>query len=432
MISVFFLILIFLFIVLIGVPISIAMGIATLSAMLIGGNLEHVYMIVRKMQAGVESYTLLAVPFFLLAGNMLNKAGLTRRIFDFASALVGHIRGGLAQVNVLASMLMAGCSGSAVADAAGLGVVEVKAMTERGYSRSYAAAITAASATIGPIIPPSIGAIIYAVIANVSVARILLAGAIPGILVGGCLMGMNVYFSYTTKSFPKPEKRASLSKIIKTAGKTFPALLVPLIIIVGLTAGYTTATEAGLIAAIYSLLISFIYNKPKQVLRMLPEVLLDTAMSTALIMYIIALASSMGWVMAFERAPALAAEAMLAITQNPIVFLFIVNIFLLLLGCILETIPAMLITLPVLLPIADKFGIDRIHFGVFTHINLLIGLVTPPMGLLLYIMVGVANISFEEAVRATLPFLIPLIAALFLTTYVPWISLFLPNLLMGG
>jgi tripartite ATP-independent transporter DctM subunit len=430
MISVFVMVLIFLFVAMIGVPISIAMGVATLFALLIGGNAAHLFIITRKMIAGVESYTLLAVPFFIFIGYLLVKAGITERIFDFASALMRHVRGGLAQVNVLASMILAGTSGSSVADAAGLGIVEVKEMADRGYLRSYAAAITAASATIGPIIPPSIGAIIYAVVANVSVARVFLAGVIPGVLVGSCLMAMNVFFSYT-KDFPKPEKRASIREIIETFRKTFPALLTLPIILIGLLGGYTTAAEAGLIAAVYCLSISFIYNKPKQIFKILPEVLLDTVISTAMVMYIVALATSLGWVMAFERAPALAAQLISSITQNPLMFLLILNIFLLILGTVLETIPAMLITLPVLLPIVDKFGIDRIHFSKIIHLSLLIGELTPPMAILLYVIVRVADISFDEAVRATLPFLIPLIVALFLVTYIPSLTLLVPNLLMG-
>jgi len=412
-------------------PISISMGIATLIAMIISGFFDSLYIIPMYMAEGTQTYTLLAIPFFILTGNIMNRTGLTDRIFDFANKVVGHIRGGLAQVNVVASMIFAGISGAATADAAGLGVVEVKAMTDRGYRRDYSAAITLASSIIGPIIPPSIGLVIIAVISNTSVARLFLAGFIPGILVGISLMIMNFVFSHTRADFPKPERRATFKEIAKSFGTGLFALFAPVIIVGGLVGGFVTATESGILAANYALLASFLYNKPKDVLRILPHALLDTVKTTALIMFVISLATSMTWFLAIERIPSMIAESFLAITANKYVFLFLLNVFLLLIGAIIEGIPALLIIVPILLPVVDKFGIDRVHFGMIAHLNLLIGIATPPMGIGLYIMTGVAKIKFEEVVKAFWPFFIPLIVVLFLVTYIPWLTLFLPNLLMG-
>jgi len=422
---------IFLFLICIRMPISISMGIATLIAMIISGFFDSLYIIPMYMAEGTQTYTLLAIPFFILTGNIMNRTGLTDRIFDFANKVVGHIRGGLAQVNVVASMIFAGISGAATADAAGLGVVEVKAMTDRGYRRDYSAAITLASSIIGPIIPPSIGLVIIAVISNTSVARLFLAGFIPGILVGISLMIMNFVFSHTRADFPKPERRATFKEIAKSFGTGLFALFAPVIIVGGLVGGFVTATESGILAANYALLASFLYNKPKDVLRVLPHALLDTVKTTALIMFVISLATSMTWFLAMERIPSMIAESFLAITANKYVFLFLLNVFLLLIGAIIEGIPALLIIVPILLPVVDKFGIDRVHFGMIAHLNLLIGIATPPMGIGLYIMTGVAKIKFEEVVKAFWPFFIPLIVVLFLVTYIPWLTLFLPNLLMG-
>jgi len=422
----------FLLLISIRVPISISMGIATVVTMLTCGYAESLYIIPMHMAEGTQSYPLLAVPFFILTGNIMNRSGITDQIFDFANKLVGHIRGGLAQVNVVASMIFAGISGAATADAAGLGVVEMKAMTDRGYKRDYSAAITLASSIIGPIIPPSIGLVLIGVLSNTSIGRLFLGGFIPGILVGLALMAMNVYYSYTREDFPQPEKRASLREILKTFKTGLLALMAPVVILGGLIGGFATATESGIVAANYAFLASFFYNKPKDVIRMLPGALYDTVRTTALIMFIISLATSMSWLLSFEKVPSIIASSFLEITQNKYLFLLLLNIFLLFIGAIIEGIPALLILIPILLPVVDKFGIDRVHFGMIIHLNLLIGIGTPPMGIGLYIMTGVAKISFEEVVRAFWPFLIPLCAVLLLITYFPWFTLFLPNLLMGN
>jgi tripartite ATP-independent transporter DctM subunit len=426
------LLIIFFFLIAIRMPVSIAMGIATLIAMIFSDFSSSIYCIPMYMAEGTQSYGLLAVPFFILTGNIMNRSGLTDRIFDFANHLVGHLRGGLAQVNVVASMIFAGISGAAVADAAGLGVVEIKAMTDRGYKRSFSAAITLASSIIGPIIPPSIGLVIIGVVSNTSIGRLFLAGVIPGILVGISLMVLNVVFSYTrSDSFPLPQQKATFKEIKKSFGAGLFALFAPVVIIGGMTGGFVTATEAGILAANYALLAAFIYNKPIVVIQFIPRALLDTAKTTALIMFIIALATSMTWFLAILQIPSMIVNAFLTLAGNKYILLLLLNVFLLIVGAIIEGIPALLIIVPILLPVVDNFGIDRVHFGMIVHLNLLIGLATPPMGIGLYIMTGVAKVRFEDLVREFWVFYIPLLIVLLLITYVPQITLFLPNLLMG-
>jgi len=407
------------------------MGIAVLFSLIIGGYSGSLYIIPQQMVEGVISPALLAIPFFILAANIMNETGLTDKIFDFASALVGHIRGGLAQVNVVASMIFAGCSGAAVADCAGLGKIEIKAMKDRGYTTDFAAAITTASSACGPIIPPSIPMVIYAVIAGVSVGRLFLAGVIPGILIGVFLMITNYILSYTMKNFPPPEKRIPFLKLIKSFSRSFFALIAPVIIVGGLVGGFTTAAEAGILATMYASAVSIIFQGPRRIIKILPKALFNTAISTVVIMFIIATATPMGWLIALEKIPVVIANAILAFASNKLVFLLLLNIFLLVLGMVVEGIPALIITAPIFIPIAREFGIDIVHFGLIMVYGILIGIATPPMGIGLYIMTQIADIKFEEVTKAVLPFLVPLIAVLFLITYVPWTTLFLPDLLMG-
>ncbi len=411
-----------------GVPISMSMGLATVLTLIVSGNSSFFFVVPQQMVEGVNSAPLLAIPFFILAGNLMNASGLTDKIFDFASNLLGHIRGGLAQVNVLASMVFAGVSGAAVADCAGLGLVEVKAMTERGYARGFSAAITAASSAVGPVIPPSIPLVIYAYIAEVSVGRMFLAGVIPGVVIAASLILTNYILSYRHE-FPRMP-RATLRQIARSAVNGVVALVAPVIIVGAILTGVVTATEAGVLACAYAFLIGIIYRG--FTFQSLWTALYETVTITTIIMFIIAFATAMGWLFAYEQIPQKIAESMLALTQNKYVFLFLLMFFLLLIGCVIEGIPALLITLPLLLPIADYFGIDRTHFGLIVVYGILIGIVTPPMGISLYIMVGVADIKFEDIVVAILPYLIPLIAMLVLITYVPQITLALPNWLMGA
>jgi tripartite ATP-independent transporter DctM subunit len=417
------LLLLFLLFIIFGIPISMSMGLATVLTLIISGNTGFFFIVPQQMVEGVNSAPLLAIPFFIFAGNLMNASGLTDKIFD----LIGHFRGGLAQVNVLASMVFAGISGAAVADCAGLGIVEVKAMIERGYSRSFSAAITAASSAVGPIIPPSIPLVIYAYMAETSVGRMFVAGVIPGIIIGLSLMLTN-YLLSLRHDFPRME-RASFKKIMHSAVNGIVALIAPIIIVGSILTGVVTATESGVLASAYALLVGIFYGKLN--LHNLWHALYETMIVTTIVMFIIAFATAMGWLFAYEQIPLYIAKAMLSLTNNKYLFLLILMVFLLLIGCVIEGIPALIITLPLLLPIADHFGIDRVHFGLIMVYGIVIGIATPPMGIALYIMVEIANVKFEDVVVAVLPYLIPLIGVLFLITYVPQLTLFLPNLLMG-
>ena len=417
----------FIALVLVRVPITMAIGAAVLASLILAGFLDQLYIMPLQVLEGVDNPALLAVPFFIMAGNLMNAVGMTDKIFNFALSIVGHFRAGLAQVNVLSSMIFAGVSGAAVADCAGLGTVEIRAMRERGYPADFAAAITVASAVVGPIIPPSISLVIYAFLSNTSVARLFLAGIIPGLVIGAALMIFNRIIAIR-RDFPR-EKRASLRQIGSTAVDGVLALIAPGIILGAIITGYTTATEAGVLACAYSLLIGLIYRTLTW--ESLWKALTDTMLITAVIMIIIGYSTVMGWLLAIEQIPQQLAEAVLLTTENRHVFLGMLIIFLLLIGTVVEGVPAKLILVPMLLPITDQFGIDRVHFGLIITNALLIGIATPPMGIGLYIMVEVGKVSFEKVTMAVLPMLIPLIVVLLLITYIPPLTLWLPNFIMG-
>lgn len=417
----------FVLLILLRVPITMAIGAAVMAALLIAGFGDSLYIMPLQVLEGVDNPALLAIPFFIMAGNLMNAVGMTDKIFNFATRLVGHLRAGLAQVNVMSSMIFAGVSGAAVADCAGLGTVEIKAMRERGYPADFAAALTVASAVVGPIIPPSISLVIYAFLSNTSVARLFLAGIIPGLLIGLALMAFNRYLA-VRRDFPR-EPRASLREIARSAVDGFAALVAPLIILSAIVTGYTTATEAGVLACAYSILLGLIYRTLTP--AKLWQALTDTMLISAVIMVIVGYSTVMGWLLAIEQVPQQLADHILLVTENRHLFLALLLIFLLLIGCVVEGVPAKLILVPMLLPIIDTFGIDRVHFGLIITLALLIGIATPPMGIGLYIMVEVGNVPFEKVTVAVLPFLIPLILVLILITYVPPLTLWLPELIMG-
>ena len=413
--------------VLLRVPITMAIGISVLGAIFFVGLGDQLYILPLHVLEGVDNPTLLAVPFFIMAGNLMNAVGMTDKIFDFATSLVGHFRAGLAQVNVLSSMIFAGVSGAAVADCAGLGMVEIKAMRERGYPADFSAAVTVASAVIGPIIPPSISLVVYAFLSDTSVARLFLAGVIPGILIGAALMLFNRSIA-ERRGFPR-EPRASFKHIMRTAVDGIAALIAPGIILGAIVTGFTTATEAGVLACAYSLVLGVVYRTIN--FKKLWDAITDTMLITSVIMIIVGYSQVMGWLLAYEQAPQAMAEAVLLVTENRYVFLALLLVFLLAIGCVVEGVPAKLILVPMLLPIIDQFGIDRVHFGLIITNALLIGIATPPMGIGVYIMVEVSKVPFEKVTLAVLPFLIPLISVLILITYVPALTLWLPNLIMG-
>lgn len=417
----------FLVLILMRVPISIAIGGATLVTFLTSDFSTFLQVIPQQMLEGVNKASLTAVPFFIMAGNLMNVTGVTERIFAFANALVGHMKAGLAQVNIVSSMIFAGISGAAVADCAGLGAIEIKAMRENGYKSDFAAAITVASSVIGPLIPPSIGLVLYAFLAQQSIERMFLAGLVPGLMVGGALM-IYVRVVAQFRDFPT-QPRARAQEVVGTAKHGFLALFAPAIILGSIMFGFVTATEAGVLACLYCIGLGVWYRE--LTIKKLFQALTDSAMMTAVIMIIIAFSIAMGWLLAIEQTPQKMAEATFALTENKNVFLGLLLVFVILVGCVVEGVPAKLILVPTLLPVIDAYGIDRVHFGIIMQLGLLIGIATPPMGIGLYIVSEVGRVRFEKVTMAVLPMLVPLVAVLVLLTYVPETTTFLPNLLLG-
>jgi tripartite ATP-independent transporter DctM subunit len=416
---------ILLILMLLRVPVSMAFGLALVSSMMLGGyDLRSVPQI---MVQSAKSFELMAVPFFILAALLMNAFGMTQRIFDFSNSLVGFMRGGLAQVNVLGSMIFAGMSGAAVADAAGLGSIEIKAMRAAGYPLGFSAAVTVSSSTLGAIIPPSIVMIIYAVNANVSIARMFVAGIVPGVCIGLVLMAMIwVLVRFNFEKCPPPEP-FSPRRVLATARDGILSLIAPAIIIWGMVGGVVTPTEAGVLAVGYSLVVGALYRAYN--LSSIVAVLRDTVETTALIMYLAAVSSVLAWIIVNEGVAHDLTDWVSGITEDPIVFLIAVNLFLLIVGTVLETLPALLITVPVLLPAAIALGVDPVHFGVVVIFNLLIGMITPPVGIGLYIMMAISGVRYGELVRACVPFLLALLIALAILTFFPSLTLFLPDLL---
>ncbi|MFL2813211.1 MAG: TRAP transporter large permease [Candidatus Puniceispirillales bacterium] len=417
----------FIFLILIRVPVSIAIGAAVLMTFLTSDFSDSLYIIPQQILEGVNKPSLAAVPFFIMAGNLMNVVGMTDRIFNFANSLVGHFKAGLAQVNVLSSMIFAGVSGAAVADCAGLGAIEIKAMKERGYKPEFAAAVTVCSAVVGPIIPPSIGLVIFAFLAQQSVERMFLAGMIPGIIIGLSLMLFNRLLAIK-HNFPT-QKKASSKEVISSAWDGILALVAPGIILGSILGGFVTATEAGVLACVYSMMLGLFYKTLN--FSNLWKALTDTMLMTSVIMIIIGFSIAMGWLLAIEQVPQMIGYSIFALTESKNVFLALLLVFIILVGCVVEGVPAKLLLVPMLLPVIDSFGIDRVHFGIIIQLGLLIGIATPPMGIGLYIMVEVGKVPFEKVSLAVLPFMIPLMLVLILLTYIPELTLWLPNYVLG-
>ncbi len=417
--------LIFLF--LTGLPVAFALGIAGLVSMLImWGTSVPLGVVAQRVLYGVNSFVLLAIPLFLLTGKLMNAGGITQRIFKFARCLVGHWSGGLGQVNILASMIFAGMSGLATADTAGLGTVELKAMREAGYDDEFSCAITAASATVGPIIPPSVPLVVYGILASASIGRLLIGGIIPGILVGIALMVMTAFYGRRCPRDPKPQRQ----ELLRAFKEALAPGLTPFILIFGMLSGIFTATEAAAIAATYAFVLSFFVYRELS-LRDLWRILRETAVETATITFIIACATFYGWVLIRGRAPIVLAEAITSVSSHPLAVLLLLNLFLLAIGCFMETIAAISILVPVLVPLITKVGIDPVHFGLVMVLNLMIGLLTPPFGMSLFILSRVSGLSPLRIARASLPFLVPILIVLALITVFPSLVTFLPNLAFG-
>ena len=415
----------FVLLLVIGVPISISIGAsAVLGCLSLGYPLV---VIGQKMVSGIDSFLLIAVPLFILAGNLMNAGKITEKIFDTAKELVGWIPGGLGHANVVASIIFAGMSGSAVADAGGLGAIEMEAMKKNGYDEDFAGAVTAASSVIGPIFPPSIPLIIYGSVASVSVDQLFMGGVVPGLLMGVLLMVMVLYFAIVRRYERHPFR---LRALIRQFLGSIPALITPVIILCGFVVGWFTPTEASSIAVIYSLLITlFLYRTLDW--KSFKKCLKDSAISSANTLFIIGTSTLFTYVMAMEGISRQFADVILGISSNPNVVLLVINVLLLVLGMVMEPGAILTLMLPVLLPIANGLGLDLVHFGVMVVLNLMIGQVTPPFGVCLFVISDVNKLKLERLYRSILPFLVPLILTLILVTYIPGIVTALPNALLS-
>lgn len=408
----------FLPLMIIGVPVGFSMVLSALIAILTSGSVP-LTIIPQKMAGALDSFTLLAVPFFLLAGELMEAGGLTVRLVRFAGCLVGHLKGGLMHVSILASMIFAGMSGSGVADASAIGSIMVPAMKKKGYDAAYVAAVQAGAGAIGPIIPPSITMIVYASMTNLSVAAMFLGGIVPGILIG---IGLMVYnHIYSVRYEYEGEARASLQELVSATFRAAPALFMPLIVLGGIVSGVFTATEAGAVAAVYAGLVgAFVYRELK--LRDLERIFVRSTATCAMVTLIIGASSSFGWILAIEEFPQLVVNGLMGITNNPLFVLALLMVFLLIIGCFIDVLPAAIILIPVLNPISQKFGFDPIYYAVLICITLTVGLVTPPVGVVLYVTTGLAGVTLSESSRKILiPALVMILVCVLAATFPPLI-----------
>lgn len=458
---------IFLFFMGTGMPVAIAMAGSSLVYILATGNLPP-FVVIHRMISGIDSFPLLAVPFFILAGNLMNNAGITTRIYNFALALVGWMKGGLGHVNVVGSVIFAGMSGTAIADAAGLGTIEIKAMQEHGYDTEFAVGVTAASATLGPIIPPSLPFVIYGMMSNVSIGALFLAGILPGVFMALAMMVTVAYFAH--KNGWGADVKFSLPKVVKALtelgivmgwpllmwllvtkaelpaqGTVFAGLIAlfaadrffkfqavlpimtPVLLIGGMTTGIFTPTEGAIAACIWAMVLGFAWYRTLK-FKMFVKVCLDTVETTSTVLFIVAAASIFGWMLTATGVTTAIGEWVLGFTKDPNMFLLMANLLMLFVGCFLEPTAAITILVPILLPICLKLGVDPIHFGLVMVLNLMIGLLHPPMGMVLFVLARVAKLSVERTTMAILPWLVPLLGSLVLITYFPKAVLWLPKM----
>lgn len=411
---------------LMGLPVAFAIALASTYGIISCGNIP-LMVVVQRMFTQIDSFPLMAVPFFMLAGNLMDRGGISLKIINFAGNLVGHIRGGLAMVSVVASMFFAGISGSASADSAAIGSVLIPAMEKKNYGKGFAAALTATAGSIGVIIPPSIPMVIYAITGSVSIGKLFLGGYIPGLLIGLGLMAVSYYFAIK-RGYPA-EPRASLKSLWKSFIESIWALLMVVIIMGGILSGVFTATEASVVAVVYSIIVGmFVYKQLK--LSDLPKIFVESGVTTAMVMFCVATTAILSWILTNQQIPMKMAAAILSITQNPIIILILINIILLFLGTILDTTPAIILIVPILLPIVTKLGIDPIHFGLITVTNLAIGLSTPPVGITLFVSSSIANMPMSKMFKSLIPFWAVMIFVLGLITFIPGITMYLPNKFM--
>jgi TRAP-type C4-dicarboxylate transport system permease large subunit len=450
-----------------GLPVAIAMAGSALIYIWSTGNLPG-FVVIHRMVSGIDSFPLLAVPFFILAGNLMNNAGITNRIYNYALALVGWLKGGLGHVNVVGSVVFAGMSGTAIGDAAGLGTIEIKAMTDHGYSKEFAVGVTAASATLGPIIPPSLPFVIYGMMANVSVGALFLAGILPGVLMAVLMMLTVAYFAHKNgwggdvkfewarvnkaiaetlvviawpvamwlliaKLGMQPQVTVLAGLIVLFAADKFfnfqavLPIMTPVLLIGGMTTGIFTPTEGAIAACLWAMVLGFGWYRTLD-WRSFIKVCLDTVETTATVLFIVAAASIFGWMLTATGVTAAISSWVLGFTKEAWVFLLLANLLMLFVGCFLEPTAAITILVPILMPIVQQLGIDPVHFGLVMVLNLMIGLLHPPMGMVLFVLARVAKLSVERTTIAILPWLVPLLGSLVIITYMPKLVLWLPKM----
>lgn len=415
---------VFVFLLALNMPVAFALGIAASAGLLYQGQLP-LNALVTRMFVGVDSFTLLAIPFFIAAGEIMNACGITKRIVDFSGTLVGHIRGGLAHVTIVANMFFAGISGSATADASAIGSMLIPAMIEDGFDRDYAVAVNASASTMGPIIPPSILMVIYGSIANVSIAALFMGGFVPGVMIGLALMVI-AYSLAIRRGYPA-RPRASWADVWRTFKAALLALMMPLIILGGILSGVFTPTEAGVVAVVYAVMVGyFVYRTIT--LRQLGDLLVNAAVTTTICLFVIATASAFAWLLAWEGFGTSVLNLLLGVTQNPQAMVFLVLGFILVLGLFFEGIPVLVIFAPILVPIMNRLHVDLVYFGVVLVIAILIGSVTPPVGILTYICCAIARITVAQVFWIIWPFVGAMVAMLFVVTYFPKLILFIPSL----
>jgi len=419
--------LLLLILIMINLPIAVAMGLTAITFFIGLGNSSLLTMLPQRMYASTTSFTLLAIPFFILAGNLMNTGGITNRIFRFAKALIGHIPGGLGQVSVIANVIFSGMSGSAIADAAGLGQILHKAMVDNGFKPKFSAAIVASAATIGPVIPPSIPFVLYGALTGVSVSKLFLAGFIPGGLMAVAMMAA---IGFLAKRYHLPkENRASFEEIIASVKEAFLPILTPIIIIGGILTGIFTPTEAAVVASLYALFLGFLYKDLK--LKDLPRVFWLSIRQTISLLFIIAAAGFFGWLTIHQKIPDQIILSLTEMSATPAGILAMVILIVLILGCFLEGNAIFIITIPIFLPIAQKFGINLVNFGVVMTLLIMIGNLTPPVGMCLFAVTSFSKVDIATLAKEVLPYLIGIFIVTVLIAYIPQIATFLPNLIMG-
>jgi tripartite ATP-independent transporter DctM subunit len=406
-----------------GLPLYANMGIC--SALFIFTEGFNPITIIQRISMSANSFTLLSAPFFILMGNVMNNSGVTQRLFNFASVLVGHWPGGLGHANVVGSVIFAGMSGTAVADAGGLGNIEIKAMRDAGYDEDFSCAVTVASSVEGPIIPPSFPMVLIAVTVEASIGRLFLGGLIPGILMGITQMIMVAMYAYSRK-YPRNPK-PTLRIFWRAFKEAFWAILAPLILLVGIYSGIFTTTEAAIVAAFYSLFLGiFVYKEIS--LKDIPRVLFATCETNGVVMAMVMASAAFGWMLSVSQVPQAVSAFLISATTSKILLLVMINIFLLVVGMFMDSTASILILSPILVPVMVSFGVDITQACIIIVLNLMIGLVTPPVGIVLYVVSNVSGVSFERVTKATLPFLIPLLVVLAMVTFMPWVTLLIPNL----